>query len=704
MVRLLAARFVVTALAWSVACAAASAQASASTTTRLRNEGDYRVARWTTAEGLPQNTVNGIVLLPNGELWLATFGGLARFDGHRFHVVDIATDEGLPANRVVSLAPAGHDSFWFLTQQGHLGKVAGGRAATLVQPASPSLDALALFAGDGGRLYCKLVDGSVWQTSGAHAWRLVLGSSDSGGMLHAFTATEEGQVWVGWGNRLVRLRDATALESVGVPSVDPDLFARAGGGLWLGLKDGLAAFVGGRLERIDVQPAIQGQVNVVEPAGTGTLWVATPGGVSRVDRQTDGSWRREQVPLGLSAGAYIRSLRADAAGHLWIGTNGNGLLRVNRTDARRFGEREGLAEITALAGDGQGGAFVTSGCRGLFHLHADGVSTPVRLRDPRAPAGTADAGCGISLASATDDGVWARFGSSLFRVRRQGQQVQRIREDLPDEEGPLAATRDGSVWILSRRGNLRLLSPAGSLIRQLELDAPLVSASVAPDGALWVGGDGQVFRVAGDNVQRFGPDAHVPRGLVRDIAAEADGTVWIGTYGGGAGRLRGSRVERVTAANGLPDNSVSRILHDGRGRVWVSTNRGLAVIDRGDLEAVADGRLRVLAPVVLGPERGVAEANFGSPAGFAGADGRLWFGTIEGAVVIDAAAFPFRATPPVVRIEDVSADDRALPLADPVRVPSLPTRVAGDLLHGRAARRRADALPLPGGRRARRLG
>jgi signal transduction histidine kinase len=142
----------------------------------------------------------------------------------------------------------------------------------------------------------------------------------------------------------------------------------------------------------------------------------------------------------------------------------------------------------------------------------------------------------------------------------------------------------------------------------------------------------------------------------------------------------------VTAANGLPDNSVSRIMEDGRGRLWISTNRGLAVIDRRELEAVADGRLRAMAPVVLGPERGVAEANFGSPAGFADANGRLWFGTIEGVVFLEAASFPFRTTPPVVRIEGVSADGVGLPLADMVRVPPLSRRVhldfsTSDLLH-----------------------
>jgi hypothetical protein len=57
---------------------------------------------------------------------------------------------------------------------------------------------------------------------------------------------------------------------------------------------------------------------------------------------------------------------------------------------------------------------------------------------------------------------------------------------------------------------------------------------------------------------------------------------------------------RLTAEHGLPDNPVSRILDDGRVRMWILTNRGLAVAAKSDLEAAADGRLRTLAPGVLG--------------------------------------------------------------------------------------------------------
>ena len=300
---------------------------------------------------------------------------------------------------------------------------------------------------------------------------------------------------------------------------------------------------------------------------------------------------------------------------------------------------------------------------------------PGRSALPKAAGAGTLLPCGISLAPGPGDSVWVRSGSRLFRLRRHRLEAELVSRDVPFEEGPIVAHPDGSVWVASRGGDVRLVSPQGRTVRELRVPAPVMSAALGPDGALWLGGDGAVFRVVGDAVDRFGSGEHGPRGLVRDVVPEPDGTAWIGTYGGGMGRLRAGRVVRLSVEQGLPDNSISRILDDGRGRLWISTNRGLAVVRKSDLEAVADGRARALEPVVFGTERGVAEANFGSPAGFADEGGRLWFGTIAGAVSVDAAAFPFNPTPPAVRIEEIRADGQLHPLGPAVSLPPLTARL-----------------------------
>lgn len=62
----------------------------------------YRFDTWTTENGLPQNTINDILQTRDGYLWLATYGGLVRFDGARFVVFDRGI-EGIKSQRIQSL-------------------------------------------------------------------------------------------------------------------------------------------------------------------------------------------------------------------------------------------------------------------------------------------------------------------------------------------------------------------------------------------------------------------------------------------------------------------------------------------------------------------------------------------------------------------------------------------------------------------------
>ena len=69
----------------------------------------HRFDSWTTENGLPQNSVNDILQTRDGYLWLATFGGLVRFDGVRFVIFDRSTPgDREPAYPCVAPGPAGH--------------------------------------------------------------------------------------------------------------------------------------------------------------------------------------------------------------------------------------------------------------------------------------------------------------------------------------------------------------------------------------------------------------------------------------------------------------------------------------------------------------------------------------------------------------------------------------------------------------------
>jgi ligand-binding sensor domain-containing protein len=65
--------------------------------------GSGRFVNWTTEDGLPQNSVNAILQTQDGYIWLATFGGLVRYDGVQFTIFTKGNTKGLNSNRILCL-------------------------------------------------------------------------------------------------------------------------------------------------------------------------------------------------------------------------------------------------------------------------------------------------------------------------------------------------------------------------------------------------------------------------------------------------------------------------------------------------------------------------------------------------------------------------------------------------------------------------
>src|SRR5262249_1839934 len=72
----------------------------------------YNLDVWTTADELPQNSVNAVVQTRDGYLWLGTYGGLARFDGVRFSVFDSANTPAFRTNGVQALLEGRRGTLW----------------------------------------------------------------------------------------------------------------------------------------------------------------------------------------------------------------------------------------------------------------------------------------------------------------------------------------------------------------------------------------------------------------------------------------------------------------------------------------------------------------------------------------------------------------------------------------------------------------
>ncbi|MCM2255449.1 MAG: PAS domain S-box protein [Vicinamibacteria bacterium] len=641
----------------------------------------YGLDAWNLDQGLPNATVNAVLQTREGYLWLGTFEGLARFDGVRFTVFNRANTPALRNNGIRALCEDREGGLWIGTNGGGLTRLQDGRFEGFTREQGLTSDIVRA-------LHTDLRDGAVWiGTNGGGLVRYKDGRFEpqppeqAGRVVVALAQERDGTLWAGTLGEGLRRRSPDGTWQTFGPSdgLPPQLLtavaARRGGGLWVGTAGGgLVHFEGGRVVPLPaaLAPLQDANVAALVEDGDGALWVGTNGGgLARFDGERLSVTKTTE---GLPADV-VYSLWLDREGSLWVGTNGAGLARLRDGSVTSYTTREGLSRDFAYTVlQDRSGALWAGSAGGLDRLEGgrfQPVATP--WQGGMAVRSLAEDAAGGLWIGTYGAGVWRRApdGSfSGFRAR-DGLANDNVRAVMVDRRGRVwAATIDGlSVREDGRWRSYRVADglPANSVIGLAE-DA---------EGRLWAGTDGAgLVRFDGQRFEVFTTEHGLPSNLVLALFVDAEGTLWLGTNGGVAWR-QGARFHARGSADGLPSDAITQLRDDNAGNLWLGTSRGISRIAKAELLAAADAPRGRISARTFDRTDGMKSAQCtgpGQPAGFRDRDGRLWFATTQGVVVLDPARLRSDTRPPDVRIEEVVVDGVAHP-ADALRTPTAPGRV-----------------------------
>src|SRR5581483_6467251 len=133
----------------------------------------YGYQSWQTDTGLPQNTVHAIVQGRDGFLWIATEGGLVRFDGVDFRTFTRANTPGLPSDLIDDLMQDRAGAVWISTSGG-LARMRSGQLEPFgLEKGIPATQVWRTFADRSGRVWALTASG-LFRIEGDHAERVML--------------------------------------------------------------------------------------------------------------------------------------------------------------------------------------------------------------------------------------------------------------------------------------------------------------------------------------------------------------------------------------------------------------------------------------------------------------------------------------------------------------------------------------------------
>jgi ligand-binding sensor domain-containing protein/signal transduction histidine kinase len=661
----------------------------------------YGHQSWQTDTGLPQNTVHAIVQGRDGFLWIATEGGLVRFDGVDFRTYTRASTPGLPSDLVDDLMEDRAGVLWISTSGG-LARLRSGRVEAFgPEKGVPATQVWRTFEDKSGRVWALTASGlfRVNELGGDHAERVAMdaGLTENSRMAEG----SDGSLWLGTADGLVRGNSRGEFESAANTGDEVVALATdASGRGWAATRSALVMCAeGGDCHHL-AMPASAGAVHAIARDRQGRMWVGTDVGLYaitntivsagsvgrvdflRVDRRgmlwagtTRGLMRVDPNRPGsaelLQGGDVFLTAAEDGEGDLWLGTESGGLAVLRDRKFSTLAAQDGLTDeyVLALAQAPNGQVVVGTKSGGLnvfrdgkFHAltTAQGLSSDVVLTVAAAANGDEWVG--------TPDGLNLIRGGDLVRVFTTADGL------ADDFVRSLYVGSHGALWIGTRHGLSRYENGKFETWTALDgLGSDLVGAMTEDrDGSLWIGTLGGLSRFRDGKFTNLTTKDGLSSNVVTALYADRDGTLWIGTNDGGLNRWRSGKIARVGSAQ-IPMRVVG-ILEDGSGYLWISSNSGVYRVSRDALNRMADGggAAEVMRFGVADGMRISECSSGGHPAALRLSDGSLWFATLKGIARVDPEHMPMNRVAPQVAIEQVNVDD--VPQADEAELTVPPGR------------------------------
>jgi signal transduction histidine kinase/ligand-binding sensor domain-containing protein len=497
-------------------------------------------------DGLPAASIGSIAATADGSVLALTSGGLARFDGRRFHVV-----KPQPAS-LNEIQPQQDGSVALVGKSGAFAYRHGSISELPLPTSLQGFDLRGVVQQSNGSMWLW-TDREIQVKQPNRRWTWRVGLDLPGTRIQKVVLDRSGGAWVGTNRGLVTLTPGQHSYNVGelgansILSVLPD----AEGNLWIGTEtSGLHIL---RRRTFREQPALAGEeVSCVAEASDHSIWIGTredglrrvrPGSVtSGVDRPVNNNALTSPVILSLAPG-----LRGD----MWVGTP-DGLTHVDPT-----GKATGYTSSDGLPDD-----FVRS------------------------------------LLVARDGTLWIGTRHGLAHFQSGNFALFTTTNGLgSDFIGPLYQADDGDIWVGTLSGISRIR--AGTLKTYGTSDGfnrgPVTGLTQDQTGHLWVSTDGSGVLLW--NGTRF-QSVKAP-GLANNLyglIVDGQGFLWfrslrsmsrIATLDLAKCVLQSNCRPRLTIYGAADGISTEEFLVDSRpsmwrsssGELWVATRKGVAIVN-----------------------------------------------------------------------------------------------------------------------------
>ena len=638
---------------------------------------------WQIDDGLLDNTVSSVAQGPDNYLWLAMPVGVMQFDGNRFRLFRVADFVTPAASHVRMILSSRTGALWMASDGGAIIQLNPDfSAVTLSNNLLPAFPPEAWDeAGDGSLWLGYLYTDAICRIQNGQVTKFIANDGVPTGTFHTLHSDGSGNIWMAKGNQLGFFKDGKFHQITMMRDVQ-GMGATHTNAVWFVAEGHLFnCDTGGRLRDCGAfqNPFGYGDhpPTLLEDH-TGAVWIGTDG--NGLFRYNGSGFERIQT-----SHALVLSLTEDREGNIWAGTGGGGLDRITLSGVRleTMENNEFPFQVLSICEDANGvlwgatenGEMVSriDGRWGLVFTNAPfaGTATCVSAGNGAVWVGTQKGKlfCLVnSNIQAWETNVAAALQMQKVPLLKGNTNYTIWQKNMSDIAiYGLLPTSEGDLWIA---GENKLQCLHGGQIREIKFpkDFRIHSITEGTSNNVWIGGNGTFICFTGKRLVNRTSRLALSGHPICCLYTTDDGSIWIGSRGGGLVRYKNGRVGKIGRSQGLVDDYISQIVEDKDGWLWFGSNRGIFKIRKGELDRAMEDHSISVRPIVYGANEGLASLQAiysgAAPYVFSRAimdrDGCVWLLTPKGVVVADPSALSNNSIPPPVLLTQVVMDEQII--------------------------------------------
>ncbi len=618
----------------------------------------------TTADGLPSNTIYGMLQDRDGYMWFGTDAGLVRYDGRSFRTW--TTSDGLTDNEVLSMFEDPLGRIWCITLNGRLcyiqaGNVHGIEAHPEFQRIQPPSGLMGMAVDDQGYYWFGGLGGELysWRNGEVRTYEVLDRSSVPA--MHGMALplrTGDGSVRIIVNGSLYACKDGEpvflrtwGVQPTGIPMVSThggQLVAHGANGPLI-LRDSAdvpLALTAATVPSSYRPPCMLKDGTMCHSTGAYGIQLRYPLNTGRPSRSILDHF-------------MVNMVLEDHDQNMWCSTDGQGIVLITRSDREltllgaHLDQRQ--RTVSAVLVHRSGDVVFGTASGAILRLSSKRVDTLVA---PPVPLPSRDRV--RDLQEAADGSIWFTTDRRAGRITLGENPTLTFVGSIDERLGLTEVVRDwGHKSIATGADGTVMASAFGLAMLEHGKDGPffafrkryyaghdrIYAPHVMPDGTIWFEIHERLHRLRKNDPTRV---PFVVDGLehrITDLDALEDGTLVIATAGSGTMLFHdGAVIARFDTRNGAPsDQCRAAVVRDGR--VLVATDAGAYVVE----DPLGSPHVQVFHRAAPAPVHDVMDID--------GDHQHLYLATPDGLCIVPLPLYAPAPMKPMLHIEHVLVND-----------------------------------------------